>query len=172
MTTASQAKTSKAASKATKTMDEAVASATAQAEEMVSHFELPETVRDMAERGIEQTREAYGKMRDAAQQATTILEESTSKASETATAFNLKNVDYAEANVEAGFELARKLFETRDPAKAVELQLAFARKQTEAFNTHVKEMGAFATKNTPAMGEAFNNQFTKYFEQFRAGFTA
>ena len=172
MPTSSQAKTSKATNKATETMDEAVASATAQAEELVGKFELPETVRDMAERGIEQSREAYGNLRDAAQKTTAMMEESTAKATETATAFNLKNVDYVEANVEAGFALARKLFETRDPAKAVELQLAFARKQADAFNTHVKEMGAFATKNTPAVNEAFSTQVSKYFEQFRGGFTA
>ena len=170
MATASQ-KTTKATTKAAETMDEAVASATAQAEEFVNRFELPETVRDFAERGIEQSREVYGKLRDAAQQATSIMEESTAKATETATEFNIKNVDYVEANLEAGFDLTRKLLETRDPSKAIELQLAFARKQADAFNTHVKDMGAFASKNAPVMGEAFNTQVSKYFEQFRTGFS-
>ncbi|NND49539.1 MAG: hypothetical protein HKN60_04740 [Rhizobiales bacterium] len=170
MATTSQ-KTTKATNKTAETIDEAVASATAQAEELMNRFELPETVRDFAERGIEQSREVYGKMRDAAQQATSMMEESTAKATETATEFNIKNVDYVEANVEAGFELTRKLLETRDPAKAMELQLDFARKQADAFNTHVKDMGAFAAKSTPAVGEAFNTQVSKYFEQFRTSFS-
>jgi len=168
----SEAKSGKAANKAAQTMDEAVKSATAQAEAMVGRFELPEAVRNLAERSIEQSRDAYGKLRDAAQQATALMEESTASATEATTEFNLKTVDYVEAHVEAGFDLARKLLETRDPAKAFELQLAFARKQTEAFNNHVKELGEFASKTMPAAGATFNAQLSKYFDQVRSSFPA
>ena len=171
MTSASQSKTTRSAKKTEESIDEAVETATAQAEGFVSRMELPEAVRDFAERSIEQSRDAYGKMRDAAQQATSILEESTSKASEAATEINKKTVDFVEANCNAGFKLTRELLETRDPSRAIELQLAFARSQAEAFSSHMKEMGALATSAAPTASEAMGEQFSKYFDQLRGGFS-
>jgi phasin len=170
VTEATETKTAKTAKKTEESIDEAVDTATRQAEEFVSRMELPEAVRAFAERSIEQTRDAYGKMRDAAQQATSMLEDSTARASQATTAIQKKTVDFVEANCAAGFKLTRDLLDTRDVSKAVELQLAFARSRTEAFANHMKEMGAFATSAAPAASEAMSAQFSKYLERMRSSF--
>lgn len=167
----SSAKEAKAAgAKAAAAIDEQVESAAAEAKEFMNQFDFPKGVREFAERSIETSRETYGKMRDAAQATAEALEKSTARATETAAAFNLKTVDFAEANIDAGFAHLRKLLKTRDAAEALEMQIDFARKQTDAFNAQAKELGEFAVKAAKDAGEPFTSHVAKSFEQFKTTF--
>ena len=156
--------TAKAAPKSKKT---ATTTATATA---TPEFELPKSVREFAERGLDQTREAYGQFKTAAEEAAGLIEETTSKAADTATDMNLKAIDFAKSNVDATFELTRKLLKTRDINEAIELQVEFARKQVEAYNAQAKDMTTFATKAVQDATEPFKTQATKSWDQFRSVF--
>jgi len=156
--------------KATAAANEQVNRATADTKSYLSQFELPQSFRQIAERSIDQSREAYGRMRDAAQETVELMEASATRATDTATEINLKTVDFVEANVDAGFELMRKLLKTRDAAEAVELQVAFARQQVETFGNQAKELGAVATRAVQEASEPFKQHVTRSFEQIRSSF--
>jgi phasin len=130
--------------------------------------ELPKSAREFAEQGLDQTRKAYGRIKDAAEEAADALEASTSRAVDTATALGLKNIDFAKAHVDAAFDLTRKLLKSRDLFEAVELQTDFARARFEAANAHAKAVGEWSTKSAADAAAPFRTQVEKSFEQFRS----
>lgn len=130
-------------------------------------FELPESVRDLAEKSLDQSREAYGKFKGAAEEAATLIEDQAQAVSDTTTALNLKALTFAEANVNSAFELARKLLATKDLGEAVELQLAFARKQAETLGGQAKEFGELTNKAATDATKPYKAQMDKTISEFK-----
>lgn len=50
-------------------------------------------------------------------------------------------IDLAQRTLFGSFDVARQILEIKDPAKAVELQLAHARSQIAAYDAHIRELG-------------------------------
>jgi len=147
--------------------------AAAAAGDTVAHFptpefELPKSAREFAERGLDQTRQFYGQFKDVAEETASAFEDSAAKAADTATAFGLKNIDYAKSNVDATFELTRKLLKTRDLAEVMELHADFAKARLDAANAHARAMSEWSSKVAAEAAEPFKGQFAKSFEQFRS----
>ena len=90
---------------------------------------VPEGVRALAEKAVEQTRHAYDRSLDAFDVSLTTFERSFEAAGQGATAFNRKIIDLARRNVDASFDLATSLAGAKDLADMVGLQSAFWRKQ-------------------------------------------
>ena len=130
-------------------------------------FEIPNSLREFAERSLDQTRDAYGKFRDAMQDTASVIEQSTTKAADTTTDMNLKAIDFAKSQLDASFDLTRKLLKTRDLSEAVELQVEFARKQVESYNAQAKDMTEFASKAAQDVAEPLKAHMNKSMEQFR-----
>jgi len=123
-----------------------------------ARFEVPEMVRSLAEQGLNQTREAYGRMKAATEQATGMMEESFGSARDNMRDIQLKALDAAQANAEATFDFTRRLLGVNSAAEAVQLQASFARERFEALMDYSKEMqntltkaGADASKPAKAM---------------------
>jgi hypothetical protein len=70
---------------------------------------VPETVRAMAEKVVDQSREAYGRSKDALDASVATLERTFDAAGQGAVAFNRKFIDIAQRNVNSGFDLAKSL---------------------------------------------------------------
>ena len=102
--------------------------------------------RSFAEQGLTQTREAYARMKSAAEEATDILEDSIETTRESVRDAQLKAIDLAKANTDATFDLFRKLLTTTSVADAVQLQTAFARERFEALVDYSKDVQATVTK--------------------------
>ena len=98
--------------------------------------------RSFAEQGLNQTREAYARMKSAAEEATDILEDSFETTRENVRDAQFKALDVAKANTDATFDLFRKLLTTNSVADAVQLQTAFARERFEAFVDYSKDVQA------------------------------
>lgn len=109
-------------------------------------FEVPEMFRSFSEQGMNQTREAYARMKNAAEDATDILEESLETARETFRDAQFKAIDLAKANTDATFDLFRKLLTTTSVGDALQLQTAFARERFEALVDYSKDVQATITK--------------------------
>lgn len=109
-------------------------------------FEMPEMFRSFSEQGMTQTREAYSRMKSAAEDATDILEESMESARETFRDAQFKAIDLAKANTDATFDLFRKLLTTTSVGDALQLQTAFARERFEALVDYSKDVQATVTK--------------------------
>jgi phasin len=109
-------------------------------------YEVPELMRSFTEQGMHQTREAYARMRNAAEEATDALEESLETTRETMREVQFKSLDMAKANTDAAFDLFRQLLSTTSVADAVQLQTAFARARFEALVDYSKDVQATMTK--------------------------
>ena len=108
--------------------------------------EVPEAVREFAEKGVQQAKDNYAKFKAAADQATGIWEESYANASKGAAEFNLKALDALRTNVNAAFDYTRELLATQTLAEAVELSSSHARKQFETLSAQAKDLAGTAQK--------------------------
>ena len=70
---------------------------------------VPETVRAMVEKAVDQSREVYDRSKDALDASVTTLERTFDAAGQGAVAFNRKIIDIAQRNVNSGFDLAKSL---------------------------------------------------------------
>jgi phasin len=109
-------------------------------------FEVPEIFRSFTEQGLNQTREAYARMKSAAEEATDVLEDSLETARESMREVQFKAIDMAKSNSDASFELMRKLLATTSVADAMQLQTTFARERFEAMVDYSKDVQATVTK--------------------------
>ncbi len=109
-------------------------------------FEIPEVFRSFTEQGLNQTREAYARMKSAAEEATDALEDSLETTRESVREVQFKALDMAKANADAAFDLMRKLLGTTSVADAMQLQTAFARERFEAMVDYSKDVQATVTK--------------------------
>jgi phasin len=109
-------------------------------------FDVPEFVRNFAEQGFTQTREVYARAKNAAEEATDMIESSMEASRESVREVQAKALDIAKANTDAMFELARNLIAATSPAEAFQLQTAFARERLEAFVEYSKDVQASMSK--------------------------
>jgi len=146
-TTESKARAAKAADAAEKTATSTKAAAKDfGAAFSLPNFEVPELFRSFAEHSLTQTREAYARIKSAAEDATDILEDSMETTREGVREAQLKALELAKANAEAAFDLVKQLLTTTSVADAVQLQTAFARERFEALVDYSKDVQATLTK--------------------------
>ena len=142
----------RAAKAAADTTAKATASATKSATNVIDaafaypQFEVPEMFRSFAEQGLTQTRDAYARLKAAAEETTDTLEESFETTRDNVREVQFKALDVAKENADATFELVRKLLTVTSVADAVQLQTAFARERFEAFVDYSKDLQATWTK--------------------------
>lgn len=102
--------------------------------------EIPSQIRDLAEKNVEQAREAFLAFIDATQKATGATELLSSGTKDAMT----KAMSFAENNVNAAFDLAQKLVRAKDVNEVLALQSEFAKSQMAAIQEHVTELGEAA----------------------------
>lgn len=109
-------------------------------------MEAPAAFREFAEKGLSQAKDSYEKMKSAAEEATSLLEETYSCASKGASDYGLKLIDVARANTNAAFDYATELLAAKSLSEVVELSTAHARKQFEAMSAQSRELTTLAQK--------------------------
>ncbi len=107
---------------------------------------IPEAVRSMAEKSVDQTREAFDHSTDAFDASVASFERSFDAAGQGAVAFNRKIADIARRNVSSSFDLAKSLAGAKNLADMVEVQASFWRKQFEILTAQAEEVRALSTK--------------------------
>ena len=108
--------------------------------------DAPKMVREMAEQGISTARHMYENARNAAEEATDMMEDTYETARKSFTELNLKLIDQAQANTDRVFAFAKEVAGAKTVSEAVELQTKFAREQFEAFASQAREMQETAQK--------------------------
>jgi hypothetical protein len=116
-------------------------------------FEVPQQMRDMAEKNIEAARAAYGQFMDAVTQAMSAWTSSPGTAVTAAfKSVQERGVQIAKENAEAAFALAADLSKAKDLQEVLSLQRDFAKKQMESYAKQAQELGrlmAEATRTKP-----------------------
>jgi phasin len=102
--------------------------------------------RDMTEKGVNQAKEAYAKMKSAAEETTGVLENTYANASKGAADCGLKMIEMARANTNSAFDFAAELLAARTLAQVVEISTSHMRKQIELATEQAKELAALAQK--------------------------
>jgi phasin len=109
------------------------------------NFEIPEAVRDLAERNVEQARSAFGQFMDMARQALEMMTRSQGAMAAGALEVQSQALRYAEQNIEAGFRYAIDLARARDMNEILQVQQQYAQRQMQAYATQAQELGRLMT---------------------------
>ena len=104
-------------------------------------FEVPEQMREFAEKSVDQARRAFDSFMAATQDAVTTVEGSASAVQSGAMDIGRKALAHAEQNVENAFDFAKKLVKAKDLNEVMALQQEFLNSQMAAFGDQTKEMG-------------------------------
>ena len=116
--------------------------------------------REFAEKGLSQAKDAYTKMKTAAEEATGIMETTYANASKGAADYGLKMVEMARVNSNATFDFATQLLGARTFAQVVEISTAHTRKQIEALTEQAKELSTLAQKVATHTAEPMKDGFS------------
>ena len=109
-------------------------------------FEIPNEMRAVAERSVQQTKVAFQQLVQAAQKAVSPLEERVTASQVGALDTSKKAMTFAERNVLSTFEFAQKIVQTKDIQKLVRMQTEFLQSQTQALGEQVKDLGETVSK--------------------------
>jgi phasin len=104
-------------------------------------FELPPEVRNMAERSVEQARQAFDGFIAAAQQAVTAFEGQAETARKGAKDVTEKAMSFAQHNIANSFELAQQLIRAKDVQEVMKLQNEYITRQMQAFTEQARTLG-------------------------------
>jgi phasin len=113
----------------------------------------PQVLREAAEAGAEQTKQAFDKMSAATTDATALMKDSYTAAMRRAQDYNVKVMEFAQKNTEAAFEFARVLSGVKSPAEFLELSTSHSRKQFETLTEQARELATLAQKAATATVE-------------------
>jgi len=128
---------------------------------------VPETVRAMVEKAVDQSREVYDRSKDALDASVTTLERTFDAAGQGAVAFNRKIIDIAQRNVNSGFDLAKSLAGAKNLSEMVELQAVYWQKLLGALRSQVEEVRVLSAKVAAAAGEPLKEQVKRGVDELR-----
>lgn len=110
-------------------------------------FEIPNELRDFAERSVDQARKAFEGFVTVAQKAIGAADTAAETAQQNAKSVGAQVLGYTEQNVNAALDLAHKLVQAKDPQEAFTLQSEFLKAQLANLQAQAKEIGATIQKS-------------------------
>ncbi|KZL09464.1 Phasin protein [Pseudovibrio axinellae] len=152
-TAKTQNKAGEKTSKASKTLENEVFA--------MNKMEVPAFIQEMTEKGVDQAREGYAKVKSASEETTAMLGSTIEVTRDGLMEMNLKAVDAAKDNSEAAFSHIRDMFGVTSFSEAIELQSAYNRKQYDAVSAQVKDMQESATKFATSISQPAKETFDK-----------
>ena len=114
-------------------------------------FEIPEQVREVADKSVGQARKAFEQFLDATQKAMSTAETSARSVTEGAADVSRQSLSFVEENVAASFDLAQRLVQARTPQEIAALQQEYIRRQMKNLTEQGKQLGEMAAR---AAGDA------------------
>jgi len=128
-------------------------------------LEIPAAFRELAEKSVSQAKDAYEKMKTAAEEATDLIEDTYATATKGASDYGLRWIEATRENTNAGFDFATKLMTVKSFSEVIELSTAHARKQFETMTAQGKDLAALAQKVTTETVEPVKESVTKAFKK-------
>jgi phasin len=113
---------------------------------MAEQFQIPPEMRAIAEKSVEQAKQAVEGFISAAQRTASALEGQAETARKGAKDVGGKAMGFVEQNIATSFDFAQKLVRAKDVQEMLELQAAFVRTQMQALSEQAKELGQSAGK--------------------------
>jgi hypothetical protein len=111
--------------------------------------EQTEKMREMAQTTLDKAKEAVSKYMAESQKMREKVDSSVQASYSGAKEMNEKAVAFAEANVVAGFELAQRLLQAKDPQEMGAVYQGHLKEQMEKMNAQFRELGSLMSKPAP-----------------------
>ena len=129
---------------------------------------LSESFREFAEKGATQTKEAYAKMKEAAEDATKTVEATLESAQAGSVELCLKAIDALRTNAENSLSHMEALLGVKSVAELFELQTAFLRKQAEVAVEQAKSLQETSKKVAEKVAAPGKSAAEKAMKSFKA----
>jgi phasin len=113
---------------------------------MADRFEIPPEMRNIAEKSVEQAKQAFDGFITAAHQAVSALEGQAETARKGAKDVTEKAMTFAERNIANSFEFAQQLVRAKDVQEFMRLQADYVRTQMQALTEQAKDLGESTSK--------------------------
>lgn len=123
--------------------------------------QMSETFRAMTQKSMEQSKEAYSRMKSAADEATKALESTMENAHQGSLQLSKKAIDAMRSNAETGFQHLDKMMSAKSFAEVIEMQTAYVRKQIELATDQSKDMQALTQSVAQDMMKPGRDAFQK-----------
>jgi phasin len=107
-----------------------------------SNFEIPDTMRDFAEKSVEHARKAFDDFLGAAHKAVDTFESSAQQAQQNARTMGEEAISFAEENMTASFEFAQRLVRAKNVDELMKIQQDFVERQMAVLGEHAGKIGA------------------------------
>jgi len=127
-----------------------------------------ETFRDFAEKGAAQSKDAYAKMKVAAEEATKTVETTLQTAQAGTVELGLKAIEALRTNADMSLSHMEALMGVKSVAELVELQTSFIRKQAEVTVEQAKAMQEAAKKVAETVAKPGKEAAEKAMSSFKA----
>lgn len=124
--------------------------------------------RAFAEKGVEQTKEVYAKLKSGAEEAQKTLEDTFETARTAQTDLAMKSIATMRANTEANFAHMEALLGVKSVSELVELQTAFLRKRVEMAVEQAKDMQTATSKAVEDLSKPVKTAFDKAMKDVKA----
>jgi phasin len=126
-------------------------------------METPQAIREMADKGTAQAKQAYEKMTAATTEASSIMQNAGATAAQGFKDSNAKVIEFARTNSTAAFDFANKLLGVKSPSEFIEMSTEQARKQFDVLSAQTKELTALTQKVMLETAEPFKAGVAKAF---------
>lgn len=117
--------------------------------------------RAYAEKGAEQTKEVYAKLKTGAEEAQKTLENTFETVRSTGSDLSLKAISAMRANAESTFSHLEALVGVKSVSEFIELQTAYVRKSVEMTVAQAKDMQVVSTKAVEEVTKPMKTAFEK-----------
>jgi phasin len=124
-------------------------------------------VRAFAEKGIEQSKETYAKLKTGAEEAQKAFESTFETVKSVGSDLSLKTISALRANSEASFSHLEALVGAKSLSEVIELQTSFLRKSVETAVEQAKELQAVTTKAAEDVSKPIKTAFEKSFKDLK-----
>ena len=120
-----------------------------------------ETFRALTQKSMEQSKEAYSRMKTAADEATRALETTMEHAHQGSLSLSKKAIEAMRSNAESAFSHLEKLMGAKSIAEVIEMQTGYVRKQIETATDQSKDMQALSQSIAQEMMKPGREAFQK-----------
>lgn len=111
-----------------------------------TRFEIPEKMREMADRSVDQAKKAFDQFLDATQKAVATAEGSAKSLRDGAADVNRQALAFIEDNLTASFDFAHRLVQARTVEEMAALQQEFVKRQMSAAAEQGQQLGQMMGK--------------------------
>jgi phasin len=109
-------------------------------------FDIPADIRAMAEKGVEQAKQAFDIFISAAQRAVSSAENQAASAQAGAKEIGEVAMGFAERNIASSFEFVQKLLQAKEPKDVIALHSEYVNTQIATLTDQAKELSKRAVK--------------------------